>query len=152
MDGTWVASRRPGSCNDLAPSLVTEMEEIEFGHFARRAPHSHFGLISDRCGPDGKRLFVIGWQRTGELVRWDASQAEFIPFLKGISAYSVSFSRDSHWVAYLKYPDATLWRMRPDGSVEKQLTFSPMETDGANWSPDGKAIAIRAKALGRPFK
>src|SRR5713226_5786288 len=34
--------------------------------------------------------------------------------LGGISARSVSFSRDGKWVSYFSYPDGDLWRCRID--------------------------------------
>ena len=43
---------------------------------------------------DGKKLFAVGALARGELARYDARSAEFIPFLSGISADSVSFSKD----------------------------------------------------------
>ena len=47
---------------------------------------------------DGKKLFVIGIQQRAELVRYDAKSGEFIPYLGGISAGDVDFSRDGQWV------------------------------------------------------
>ena len=35
---------------------------------------------------DGKKLFVVGALARGELARYDAKSAEFVPFLSGISA------------------------------------------------------------------
>ena len=43
---------------------------------------------------DGKKLFVVGALARGELSRYDAKSGEFLPFLSGISADSVSFSKD----------------------------------------------------------
>src|SRR4030095_1306572 len=42
---------------------------------------------------DGKRLFVVGVQRRAELVRYEAKSDRFSPFLGGISAGDVDFSR-----------------------------------------------------------
>ena len=53
---------------------------------------------------DGKKLFVVGALARGELSRYDSRTAEFIPFLSGISADSVSFSKDGQWVAYWSAP------------------------------------------------
>lgn len=114
--------------------------------------HGPLNYSSPAPGADGKNLFVIGGQEAGELVRWDSGSGEFVRFLGGIPAYSVSFSRDGQWVAYLRFPEATLWRMRPDGSAAKQLTFAPMHLLGFEWSPDGSQIAFLADDPGSPFK
>jgi Tol biopolymer transport system component len=92
--------------------------------------------------PDGKELFFNGYQGRGELVRFDRQAQQFVPFLSGISAGDVSFSRDGQWVTYVQLPERVLWRSRIDGSERLQLTsvqqhmpFMP------RWSPDGKWIA-----------
>ncbi len=89
---------------------------------------------------DGKKLFVVGSLARGELNRYDAKSAEFVPFLSGISADSVSFSKDGQWVAYSSYPDATLWRSKLDGSQRMQLTYPPLNALLPQWSPDGRQI------------
>jgi hypothetical protein len=66
--------------------------------------------------PSGHKLFVEGTQQHGELVRYDAASKQFLPFLGGISATEVAFSRDGKWAAYIAIPDLTLWRSRIDGS------------------------------------
>src|SRR5262249_37465013 len=43
---------------------------------------------------DGKKLFVVGTQRRGELVRYDVRSGQFMPYLSGISAEHLNFSRD----------------------------------------------------------
>ena len=72
---------------------------------------------------DEKKIFVIGHQPRGELTRYDLKTGQFVPYLSGISARGVSFSSDGKWVAYVTYPEETLWRMRTDGSERLQLTF-----------------------------
>ena len=53
---------------------------------------------------DGKQLFVVGALERGELTRYDTKFATFAPFLSGISADGVSFSRDGQWVTYVSFP------------------------------------------------
>jgi len=101
---------------------------------------------------DGKKLFVIGIQPRAELVRYDARSGELVPYLGGISAGDVDFSRDGQWVAYVSYPEGTLWRSKLDGSARLQLTYPPMETALAHWSPDGRQIAFSGTAPGKPWK
>jgi len=91
---------------------------------------------------DGKRIFAIGMKRRGELVRYDKNSKQFTPFLAGISAISPSFSFDGQWVAYLSYPDLTLWRSRTDGTERLQLTYPTMEVLHPSISPDGKKVAF----------
>ncbi|HYL96745.1 MAG TPA: hypothetical protein VET69_13155, partial [Terriglobales bacterium] len=76
----------------------------------------------------------------------------FVPYLGGISAGEVEFSRDGKWISYISYPDDILWRSRPDGSERMQLTFPPMRAALAHWSPDGRQIAFSAITPGRPWK
>jgi len=102
----------------------------------------------DFLGPvpskDGKRLFVIGSQPRGELARYDAKAQQFVPYLSGLSADSVSISKDGQWVAFVSYPEGSLWRMKLDGSERLQLTFPPTKAYLPRWSPDGKQIALCA--------
>ena len=85
---------------------------------------------------DGKKLFVIGQQTRGELVRYDARSREFVPYLAGISASWVVFSRDGQWVTYVTFPDGVLWRSRVDGNDRLQLSYPPLEANQPRWSPD----------------
>jgi len=54
---------------------------------------------------DGKKLFVGGEQRRAELVRYDAKSDDFVPYLGGMSAGDVDFSRDGQWITYVTYPE-----------------------------------------------
>src|SRR5579863_1270287 len=101
---------------------------------------------------DGKKLYVIGVQPRSELVKYDAKSGELIPFLGGISAGDVDFSRDGQWVTYVSYPEQTLWRSKLDGSERLQLTYSPLQAALAHWSPDGTQIAFAGTTPGKPWK
>lgn len=93
---------------------------------------------------DGKKLFVVGGLGRGELTRYDAKSEEFVPFLSGISADSVSFSKDGQWIAYVSFPEGTLWRSKSDGSQRIQLTYPPLTAVLPAWSPDGRQILFYA--------
>jgi len=93
---------------------------------------------------DGKRLFAVGSQARGELARFDARSGQFVAYLSGLSAEGVAFSKDAAWVAYVAFPERTLWRSRVDGSERLQLTFPPLLAAMPRWSPDGKRIAFFA--------
>jgi Tol biopolymer transport system component len=108
--------------------------------------------FSPAVSKDGKKLFCIGAHLRGELMRYDAKAGEFVPYLAGISAEGLDFSRDGDWVAYSAYPEYTLWRSKLDGSQRLQLSFPPMVAGLPRWSPDGKQIAFVAMTPGKPAK
>jgi len=108
--------------------------------------------LSPLPSADGRKLFVIGNQSRGELMRYDVKTGHFVPYLSGISAEGVGFSRDEKWVAYGSYPDATLWRTRIDGSERSQLTFSPLRAYLPSWSPDGKSVAFMGTQPGKSWQ
>jgi Tol biopolymer transport system component len=103
-------------------------------------------------GPDGKQIFAIGGQFRGELLRYDLKSRKFEPFLSGISAEQLDFSKDGKWVAYVTYPEGILWRSRVDGSERMQLTSSPLRVAVPRWSPDGTRIAFSGYPPDGPWK
>jgi len=108
-------------------------------------PMSFFSPLFSK---DGKKLFVVGALSRGELARYDTKSAAFVPFLSGISADSVSFSRDGQWVTYVSFPEGTLWRSKADGSQRIQLTYPPFSVRLPSWSPDGQQILFYAFSTG----
>lgn len=101
---------------------------------------------------DGKKLFVVGALARGELSRYDAKSAQFAPFLSGISADSVSFSRDGQWAAYVSFPEGILWKSKTDGSQRIQLSYPPLAPMLPRWSPDGQQIAFTGLSVGQKTK
>ena len=97
---------------------------------------------------DGKTLYAIGEEPRAELVRYDASSKQFLPYLGGISARAVRFSPDGQWISYVSYPDSYLWRCRADGSDRLQLTSDPLYIGATAWSPDGQQIILSASPGG----
>jgi eukaryotic-like serine/threonine-protein kinase len=80
------------------------------------------------------------------LVRYDAKSHQFVPYLSGISATDVTFSKDGQWVAYASYPDRTLWRSRIDGTRRRQLTYPPVVALFPFISPDGTKVSFTTPA------
>ncbi len=103
------------------------------------------------AGEDGKKILAAGTQRRGQLVRYDATTHQAVPYLSGISAGELSFSRDGKWIAYVSYPDMSIWRCRTDGTERLQLTNSTAATL-PRWSPDGSKIAFISAVWGKPWK
>jgi len=101
---------------------------------------------------DGKKLFVVGEEPRVELFRYDLKARRFDPYLTGFSAGPVDFSPDRKWMAYVSYPDMTLWRSRLDGSDKMQLTFSPVRAYLPRWSPDGSRIVFMDVQFYRPWR
>jgi len=102
--------------------------------------------------PDARKLFAHGLLPRGELIRYESRSRQFTPFLSGISAGELDFSRDGQWVAYVSYPERTLWRSRIDGSEVLQLTYAPVVAFLPRWSPDGTQITYVDLQSGRPWK
>ena len=101
---------------------------------------SPLSLSSPLPSKDGRELFVIGQNFRGELTRYDAKSGQLAPFLGGISAEYVAFSKDGQWITYVSFREGTLWRSKVDGSERMQLTYPPMYPVLPRWSPDGKKI------------
>jgi len=99
---------------------------------------------------DGKKLFVVGRNVRGELTRYDVKSRQFMPFLGGISAEFAAYSKDGQWVAYVAYPEGTLWRSKADGSERLQLSYPPNQAVVPRWSPDGKTIIFFEVTAGKP--
>jgi DNA-binding winged helix-turn-helix (wHTH) protein/Tol biopolymer transport system component len=97
---------------------------------------------------DGRQLFALGEEHQGELSVYDHSSGKFIPYLGGISACYVDFSRDGQWMTYVAYPEGSLWRSKVDGSEKRQLTRPPLAVVNPRWSPDGKLIVFTDRSNG----
>jgi Tol biopolymer transport system component len=77
-------------------------------------------------------------------VKWDRTAGLWRKYLDGLSAYELDFSKHGQWVAYVRYPDHTLWKSKLDGSEPTQLTSPDLEVHQPHWSPDGQQIAFMA--------
>jgi Tol biopolymer transport system component len=129
------------------------------GGFLRKASGTPIQLTSSPLSlsaplpsKDGKKLFVAGRTSRGTLVRYDSKAGQFLPFLSGISAEYVAFSKDGQSVAYVTYPERDLWRCKADGSEPLQLSYPPLHAVLPRWSPDGKQVAFYDDTQGKPVK
>jgi serine/threonine protein kinase len=100
----------------------------------------------------GSATTVLPQANRGHLLRYDAAQGTFLPFLEGISVQGVDTSHDGRWVAYTTFPESELWRARVDGGGRRKLTELPLHAALPRWSPDGTRIAFVGKAPGRPWQ
>ena len=135
----WSMRDQPNLWNKSTPELIQ----------LTNGPLRFFWSLPAR---DSKKLFAVGLQARAELVRYDARSREFVPYLGGISAGEADFSRDVQWVAYVSYPDHTLWRSKVDGRERLQLTYAPIAAELPHGSPDGRQIAFMGLAPGKDYK
>lgn len=102
--------------------------------------------------PDGSKVLYLAATNQARLEHFSKVENEFVAYLNGISAKLVTYSPSGELIAYVRYPDETLWRMRKDGSDQRQLTFSPMRIKGLAWSPDSQTMAISVATESNPYK
>lgn len=139
-----------------AGQLWALREGSSFFHKVNREPvqltSGAIQYLDPQPGKYGKKLYAVEVLRKGQLQRYDSKSKSFVSYLGGISAGDVTFSRDGQWVAYVTYPEGTLWRSRVDGSAALQLSSPPLHAVLPNWSPDGKQIVFYSVQHGRPMR
>jgi DNA-binding winged helix-turn-helix (wHTH) protein/Tol biopolymer transport system component len=157
--GDWTANSRYFFFNTHDPIKDRDEDVWVLPESGPRNSRTRVQLTSGPLGfgypvpsADAKHVFVLGTQSWAELQRYDFRQEAFVPYLAGISAWEAEPSRDGQWIAYVSYPDLTLWRSRPDGSDRVQLTFPPVEVISPRWSPDGSQIAFTDLQPGKLWK
>ena len=143
-----------GHGNEQAIWVMPERRSI-FGRKARGPSQLTYGPLhfsNPVPSGDGKRVFVLGEDPRVELVRYDPHARRFDSYLRGLSAGPVDFSANRKWIAYISYPDMTLWRSRVDGRDKMQLTFPPVRAYEPRWSPDGSQIVFMDVRFDSPWK
>ncbi len=155
--GNWTADGEYyvfQSSRNGASDIWAMREKVPFWRKNNREPvRLTYGQLSAQAplpSRDGKKLFFIGSLPRSEALRLDPKTHEAVPFLPGLSLESLAFSPEA--LAYVAYPERTLWRADPDGSGRRQLTFAPMVCALPRWSPDGKMIAFSGQMPGKPWK
>jgi len=139
-----------------ASNLWAVREGIQF---FRKSPATPVNLtigpmhyFSHTTSTDGKTIFALSSLKHGELVRYDVKAKAFVPYLSGLSAEGLTFSRDKRWIAYVKYPQGELYRSREDGSESLQLTYRPLFAFQPEWSADGKQISFSGQRAGENWR
>jgi Tol biopolymer transport system component len=92
--------------------------------------------------PDGRRIFYLGDSGQTQLVRLSQDSGEWRPYLGGMNAFQLDFSRDGLWVTYVAPPGHSVWCSRTDGSQARQLTIPPLNAVNPRFSPDRSKIAF----------
>ena len=159
-DGRYYVFRST-STSELGPffgagDIFAVADSAGFLHHASLTPTQlTFGPIKYQVGgftPDGKKLLVTASEHHPELVRYDATSKNFVPYLGGLPVAYVSFSHDGKSIAYVRPSDGTLWASRVDGSQTLQLTYPPDRAALPRWSPDGTQIVFMQVQTGKPWK
>jgi DNA-binding winged helix-turn-helix (wHTH) protein/Tol biopolymer transport system component len=142
--GTVVVEPQVGSFEQI---WVLDERRPPFRRVSRKPVQLTSGPIhwgSPTPSRDGNKIFAVGTIPRGELIRIDPKSKQLQPFLGGISAEFLDFSKDRTQIAYVTYPDGILWRARPDGTERVQLTNPPVYPLVCRWSPDGTQILFTA--------
>ncbi len=121
----------------------------------------------DACSfyfPDGKRLIFTSTKDNPDMPKGNYSDPKDYP--QGAELYScnldgsdvkrltnnkyydaeVSVSPDGKWILFSRQIDGKLdlWKMRPDGSEQKQITFTDEWQEGGSFFMDNETIIFRA--------
>ncbi len=125
----WALDERHAWLRKPAPGPI----QLTFGPMTMELP-----VVSR----DGREVFVKVNTVRGELVRYNRQSRQLEPFLGGISADMLDFSRDGKYVAYASFPGDILWRANSDGTGVQEVAKAMAHPTAPRWSPDGNQIAF----------
>ncbi len=144
------------STRDGRASLWATRERLHFWQKASAEPAplavGQMQAFAPLPSRDGREVYFIGAIMRGELARLDLKTHQFAPYLGGLSAEGLAFSRDGTRVAYVSYPDGVLWVSNVDQTARRQITFAPMSVGLPAWAPDGTQVAFAARRPGQPWQ
>jgi dipeptidyl aminopeptidase/acylaminoacyl peptidase len=87
-----------------------------------------------------------------ELARYERATGRLTPFLGGIAAEGVDFSRDGRRVAFTTFPEGELWTCGPSGGDARRLTEAPFRAALPHLSPDKRVVAFAERTPRRPWQ
>lgn len=127
----------------LSGSRATNPERLTNG------PLNFEGPVVSRSGD---RLFFTGVAAQPHIQTLDAAAQVLRPaasFLR--DAQEVAYSHDNLWVAWVDGA-GRLWRARPDGKDQVQLSPDALQVYMGRWSPDNSRIAVMARQANQPWQ
>ena len=151
-----------------AKSKASETYHINVASIDGRTVHEINDVGNDACSfffPDNKRVVFTSTKDKMDMSRGNWSKVGDYPqgaelYTANIDGFNVkrltnnrqydaevSVSPDGEWVLFTRETNGMLdlWRVRPDGSDEIQVTHSPdLQEGGAFYMPDSETIIFRA--------
>jgi serine/threonine-protein kinase len=101
--------------------------------------------------PDGSRLAIVARQPGEAEPRVFVKRIgdeEFTPVPGAVRAYTVEFSPDGRWLAFLQTGAARVMKVAADGGTAEPLGVAGSDIDGASrWGPAGDVVAVRQGQL-----
>src|SRR5262249_27174099 len=110
------------------------------------------------CWSKATNRFVVASDKEGgpdQIYFVDASSGEMnqVSHFTDKRAWEPSMSPDEQWITFEAHglsegDHGSIWKVRSDGTMAKQLTPSSVDAKQPNWSPKGDRIVYQAKGTG----